>query len=85
MDLIIHFIGVSPYIICQLNQIINFKNSPNITLTLKISLIILRFRMREGRSMRADSCVLVCQPFLVLLLFLLNNEFLIKELNILLK
>ncbi|ENX46220.1 hypothetical protein F886_01661 [Acinetobacter sp. NIPH 542] len=35
--------------------------------------------------MRADSCVSVCQPSFVLLLFLLNNEFLIKELNILLK
>ena len=78
MDLIIHFIGVSLHIIRQLNQIINFKNSPNITLTLKTSLIILRFRMREGRLMRADSCVSVCQPFLVLLLFLLNNEFLMK-------
>lgn len=34
----------------------------NITLTLKISLIILCGRMEAGRFLRADSCVSVCQP-----------------------
>lgn len=38
----------------------------NITLTLKISLIILCGRMEVGRFVRADSCVSVCQPASVL-------------------
>lgn len=54
MDLIIHFIGVSLNIICQQTRKIKFRNLPNITLTHKITLIILRFRRREGRFKRAD-------------------------------
>ncbi len=65
MDFMIHFIGVSQYNY-QLNQKIIIKNSSNITLTLKISLIILCGRMEVGRFVRADSCVSVCQPASVL-------------------